>query len=326
VPQPVPSFTFRIPPAITTTTTNTFGLYREYRGIIGSLPDQIRKISFFTSRTTQLKPKPEYKPPHNPNLYGPCKNASVFSIEYWYWVLGKDKTISDREFMMEMTAKPWYDAGVIRATNIRDIDDALTQPLPINDDAEPAYWEGKSRGWKEHTVKIAIPLPNMKDNFDPHNPRTPATSDTQSAPNIFSISGLYLRSLSSLIQEELGKPAARWFHWRPFAHFWKPASSSQPQRVHDELYSSPVWIEADKRVQELNIPGCNLPRAIAGLMFWSDSTCVSDFGTKSLWPIYLFFGNQSKYDRSRPSNLAGHQVGFLPTVSHHILRITHLTH
>jgi hypothetical protein len=124
--RPAPSFTFRIPAAITATTANAFGLYREYRGVINSLPDQIHKISFFTSRTTQLKPKPEYKPPQDPSLYGPCKNASIFSLEYWYWVLGNGKTIVDRVFMMEMTAKPWYDARAVQAVNIRDIDEALT--------------------------------------------------------------------------------------------------------------------------------------------------------------------------------------------------------
>jgi hypothetical protein len=43
-----------------------------------------------------------------------------------------------------------------------------TRPSPLDKDKEPAYWEGKIRGWKEHTVKIAIPLPNTKDNFDPN--------------------------------------------------------------------------------------------------------------------------------------------------------------
>ena len=41
--------------------------------------------------------------------------------------------------------------------------------------------------------------------------------------------------------------------------------------------------------------GCNLERVIAGLMFWSDATYLAQFGNASAWPVYLFFGNQSKY-------------------------------
>ncbi|KII89354.1 hypothetical protein PLICRDRAFT_109005, partial [Plicaturopsis crispa FD-325 SS-3] len=59
-----------------------------------------------------------------------------------------------------------------------------------------------------------------------------------------------------------------------------------------------------------------LERAIAGLMFWSDATHLTSFGTAKAWPIYLFFGNQSKYDRAKPSSGACHQIAFVPSVSH----------
>jgi Plavaka transposase len=309
------SFTFRIPPAITSTVTNAFGIYREYRGVITELPDKLRRIGFFTTRSTQLKPKPPYQPPDNPNVYGPCKNPSIFALQYWHWVLpGEGRTRDLRTCMADMTDMLWYNSSTIKQTNLANVDDELTSPLPPLNNDNKAPWE--KTGWTHHEVKIAIPLPNMRDSYDPYAP-SPSADSSQS--NIFTVPGLYLRSLSSLIRDELTKPAARWFHWRPFSQFWKP-DSAPTQRVYDELYSSPVWLEADRKVQELNIPGCTLPRAIAGLMFWSDSTCVSEFGTKSLWPIYLYFGNQSKYDRSRPSTNAGHQVAFLPTVSHvHLL-------
>jgi hypothetical protein len=306
----IPSFTFRIPPAITSTVVNAFGLYREYRGVITELPDKFRKISFFTSRSTQLKPKPPYQPPDNPKVYGPCKNPSIFALQYWHWVLpGEGRTRDLCACMADMTDMPWYSTSTVKRANLANVDEELTSPLPPLDNENEEHW--KKTGWTHHTVKLAIPLPNTKDNYDPY---APGLSADLSQNNIFSVPGLYLRSLSSLIRDELAKPAARWFHWCPFSQFWRPSDSAPAQRIYDELYSSPVWLEADQKVQELNIPDCTLPRVITGLMFWSDSTCVSDFGTRSLWPIYLFFGNQSKYERSRPSKNAGHQVAFLPTV------------
>ena len=32
-------------------------------------------------------------------------------------------------------------------------------------------------------------------------------------------------------------------------------------------------------------------------MFWSDATHLATFGMVKLWPIYLLFGNLSKYVR-----------------------------
>ena len=37
-------------------------------------------------------------------------------------------------------------------------------------------------------------------------------------------------------------------------------------------------------------------------MFWSDSTQLTQFGTAKLWPLYVFFGNESKYRRCQPTN------------------------
>ena len=49
-------------------------------------------------------------------------------------------------------------------------------------------------------------------------------------------------------------------------------------------------------------------------MLWSDATHLTNFGTAKLWPIYLFFGNLSKYVRSRPSSGACNHLTYIPSV------------
>ena len=45
--------------------------------------------------------------------------------------------------------------------------------------------------------------------------------------------------------------------------------------------------------------------------FWSDSTQLIAFGDTKLWPLYVFFGNKSKYRRFQPTNnLCSHVVYF----------------
>ena len=86
--------------------------------------------------------------------------------------------------------------------------------------------------------------------------------------------------------------------------------------VHGELYTSQAWRDAEYALQNSPpVEGCDLPRAIAAFMFYSDSTNLAQFGNAKAWPIYVFFGNQSKYDRARPATAAGYHVAYLPSVS-----------
>jgi hypothetical protein len=51
------------------------------------------------------------------------------------------------------------------------------------------------------------------------------------------------------------------------------------------------------------------------MMIWSDSTHLAEFGNASLWLIYLFFGNQSKYSRAKPNDFAAHHIAYMPKVA-----------
>jgi hypothetical protein len=60
---------------------------------------------------------------------------------------------------------------------------------------------------------------------------------------------------------------------------------------------------------------CDLPRVVAGLMFWSDVTHLTSFGDAKIWPLYMFFGNESKYFRCKPSSNLCHHVAYFQSVS-----------
>ncbi|KAF9230351.1 hypothetical protein BU15DRAFT_57343 [Melanogaster broomeanus] len=58
--------------------------------------------------------------------------------------------------------------------------------------------------------------------------------------------------------------------------------------------------------------GDDLERVVASLMMWSDSTHLTNFGDASMWPFYLFFGNQSKYTRTKATSTGCHHVAYIP--------------
>ncbi|KIJ58628.1 hypothetical protein HYDPIDRAFT_102299, partial [Hydnomerulius pinastri MD-312] len=156
-------------------------------------------------------------------------------------------------------------------------------------------------GWKESAVDILVPTRE-------HN--------TNGNGQLFTIPGLLHRPLTAVICAAFAEKAARWFHLTPFKRIWRSSSTGCEQRLYDELYTSDAWNKAHDELQKQKPNNdCNLERVIAGLMFWSDATQLAQFGHASAWPVYLFFGNQSKYMRACPSSGACHPIALIPNVS-----------
>ena len=104
------------------------------------------------------------------------------------------------------------------------------------------------------------------------------------------------------------------FHLEPYELRWRRKDMPEKEsiRVHGELYGSPAFLEAHEEVQSSAWePGYTLSHVIVGLMFGSDSTLLTSFGNASLWPCYMYFGNESKYRRCKPNcNLCNHIAYF----------------
>ncbi|KIY66228.1 hypothetical protein CYLTODRAFT_355360 [Cylindrobasidium torrendii FP15055 ss-10] len=106
------------------------------------------------------------------------------------------------------------------------------------------------------------------------------------------------------------------FHWHPYEEHVQFPGEKNPQRVYGELYTSQVWLDAERELlASPPEPGCELPRVIAAYMFWSDATLVAQFGHNKVWPIYEVLGNLSKYTRCIPSFKAVDHVAFIPSLT-----------
>jgi hypothetical protein len=180
-----------------------------------------------------------------------------------------------------------FDAG--RANKQVDIDAQASFPLLAD--------------FKETSVNIEVP-----------------SGSSTVASRVFAVPGLYYRSLVSVIKSAFADPLSRHFHFAPFKLFHKIQSSAAQIRVFSELYNSDVFIAEHDRIQRHGkLPPddlrCKREKIIAALMFWSDSTHLANFGTAKLWPIYMLFGNLSKYIRGKPNAGAEHHVAYIPSVS-----------
>lgn len=155
--------------------------------------------------------------------------------------------------------------------------------------------------WKELSVHILVPMweHNLDSNGQP-----------------FTIPGLFYCSLTGVIHTTFSEKALKWFHLTPFKCIWRSPITGQEQCVYDELYTSDAWITAHDDLQKQRCEDeYKLEYVIAGLMIWSDATHLAQFGNASAWPVYLCFGNQSKYTQATPDSGACHPIAFIPTVS-----------
>ena len=94
--------------------------------------------------------------------------------------------------------------------------------------------------------------------------------------------------------------------------------SGKEERVFSEVYNSDAAIEEHDKIQRAPLPpddlNCKREKVVFGLMVWSDSTHLANFGTAKLWPIYSFFSGISKYIRSRPNSGACQHIAYIPSL------------
>jgi hypothetical protein len=136
-------------------------------------------------------------------------------------------------------------------------------------------------GWTKSSVSIAVPIRG----------RGVAEDD---APT-FEVPGLHYRSLIAVIKSAFASAPTGFMCLTPFKQHWQ--HNGEDQRVWSELYNSDAFYDEHVRIRRETREATELEIVVAALMFWSDSTHLANFGTAALWPVYLYFGNISKYIR-----------------------------
>ncbi|KAJ3711816.1 hypothetical protein C8R42DRAFT_648049 [Lentinula raphanica] len=250
--------------------------------------------------------------------------------------------INSFQLWREYPHKPSYDPD--GEVGIEDLSNLPTQRIPDDDDsssetesASPlnptqtllTAWQNNGNATKSHgemnELAHLIQRPDfqltkadedwdynkLKDSFKETSIDIEVPSgDKNIPPKTFSIPGL----LCTL---------AKHFHYTPFRLFQKLPSSNASsedelefQRVFTDLYNSDAFLREHDRVQRAptDDPECKAEKVVAALMCWSDATQLANFGTAKLWPVYMLFGNLSKYIRSSPNSGAVNQLAYIPVI------------
>ena len=219
----------------------------------------------------------------DPGSFYPYPNRFSFLLGNWYWNGGIQKSKGSFKELIKIVGSPEFRPEDVNGT-CWDLIDTQLRAGAEEIGREP--FEGA--GWTKTTVTIKVLF----------HKRTPE-------PGVYDyhVGNMYHRRLMSVIREKLANPRHdELFHYQPYNLLWQRRGSPVPINVHGELYTSESFLQAHQDLQQSPPePGCELERVIVALMFWSDATQLTSFGNAKLWPCYMFFGNESKYRRCKPS-------------------------
>lgn len=244
--------------------------------------------------------------------FHPYPNKSSFLLGDWFWCGGAQKSHESFTNLLNIVGSSDFHPSHIRETKWSQIDQTLGR-----NEFDGMEWEDEDMGWSRSPVTISVPIPRQSQKKSAHH----------TGPQDYTIGHFYHRSFTSVIREKLTNPSDNiHFHYEPYELLWRSSPSGKPSRVYSELYTSSAFLNIHNDLQESpGEPGCDLPRVVVALMFWSDSTHLTSFGNAKIWPLYMGFGNESKYRRCKPSLALLNHVAYFEKVRSQVgLYINHL--
>jgi hypothetical protein len=236
------------------------------------------------------------------NLFAPFSNPSVFRLMNWFYGGSNLKSFAEMDKLVhDVLLSP--DFSVEHLRGFRSTREANRLDEHVAEGSDNPF--SVKDGWHEANLNLPLPCEWVKQ-----------TSETAAAK--FVVEGVYHRRIMDIIKLVMKSTAAEQFHITPFKSYWKRAEGAPPERIYSELYTADAFLEEQQKINTLSQQdGDAYENVVVGLMFWSDSTRLAQFGHASLWPVYMYIGNQSKYMRAKPTSFAAHHIAYIPKVLSH---------
>ena len=280
------------------TVMNSFGIWRDYPERPTVDPDAFLTLEDLSNSRSNAPSHnmpsathfSESRPPHWPFL-----NKTVHAVMQW---LNNGQTAKSEaettKFVHDVILSPTFNPADLTGFDAHRENQRLDKALSLSD---------LRSQFMESSVDILVP-----------------SGEIGVEPKTFTVPGLLHRNLTSVIREAFQSPLARLYHYSPFKLFRKSPISGRDERVYGEIFTSDAFLDETDRVKRhAPVPPddstCKREKVVAAVMFLSDATMLTDFGTAKGWPIYFMLGNLSKYIRSQPDSGAMDHLAYIPSVS-----------
>lgn len=292
------------------TKMDNYGVYRVYPHTPSHDPDELNTVHstcagvLYGDSIDSLGPTPpicqskldsqEASAASDANPYHPFPNATQFLLGKWREETPVTSNAGMNNLVHDVLQHPDFSREHLKNYN------ASTEGQRIDKDLTLL-----PEGWVSASVKLSLPFEGVRQK-------------ECDAP-VFEVNNVMYRPLVELMREAVTEENGSRFHYTPFKLFWKPNDSAPPERLHGELYGSDAWIKEHIKVRKAHSHrvdkfGRRMEVVLLSLMAASDSMNCTSFSNVSVWPIYLYFGNQSKYERGRPTTGAAKHACYVPKV------------
>lgn len=278
---------------------NSFGIWRDYPERPSVDPDAfltLEDLSNFRPGNVPLHDMPPAThSSESCSSHWPFLNGTIHAVMQW---LNNGQTAKSEaettKFVQDVILSPTFDPSDLSGFDAHRENQRLDKALSLSDRLRSQFMES--------SVDVLVP-----------------SGEVGIEPKKFTVPGLLHRNLTSVIKEAFESPLAHLYHYSPFKLFRKSPISGRDERIYGEFFTSDAFLdETDKVKRHAPVPpddsSCKREKIVAALMFSSDATTLTNFGVAKGWPIYLMFGNLSKYIRSQPDSGAMHHVAYIPSV------------
>ncbi|KAJ3847524.1 hypothetical protein EV368DRAFT_69040 [Lentinula lateritia] len=263
------------------TQLNVFGLWHEYPDRPSHDPDGEVGLEDLSNLPRSEEPK-DNEHPEDSRDDSPL-NPTQTLLAGWQNNGNSTKSNSKMDGLARILQRPDFHVTELKGYNAQAANEKITK---ADEDWERNQFKDS---FIETAVEIEVPS---------GSPQIPSKK--------FRIPQLLYRDPLSVIRAAFADRLASQFHFVPFKLYQEIDSDDGEtisQRVQTDLYNSDVFLEEHK----------NLRRAPT-----DDKDCkrekLANFGTAKLWPIYMLFGNLSKYIRASPNTGADHHLAYIPTI------------
>ncbi|OCB90166.1 hypothetical protein A7U60_g2627 [Sanghuangporus baumii] len=291
-----------------------YGLYRVYPSKPRDDPDECLVLEDLCDSPELAVPEKEESRPSLPQLitnkYFPFQNAAAFLFARWQNNGVSNKSDEQMNNLAhEISTNPDVKMEDLRGYNAKR-ERARLQVLADGSKHTSAS-PGTCDGWKGGSIMLKLPAED----------KTRRPQGEARAPEL-EVNGIQHRPFLETIYGALDDPNSPPFHYTPYTEHWQPTPNGTPERVYSELYSSDDWLEVHdevrKKPKQDELENFALP-----IILYSDSTHLANFGTASLWPLYLYLGGISKYMRGKTTEAVCHHIAYIPLLPGNIQDVYH---
>ncbi|KAK7468245.1 hypothetical protein VKT23_002754 [Stygiomarasmius scandens] len=283
------------------TSPNSFGTYRVFEDHLPSLdPEELSTFKELVNGPAPDGDTPRFGGPRVPKkITNPFSNETTQLLMSWFQESGLSIRMMDT-LVLKVILHSSFKRSDLKSFSVTRELRRIDQPEKSN--LDDLFLE--EDGWVKGEVSFPVPCAGHKFESE------------KDAPH-FTVKNVYyrdpLKAMESLVKS---KTFVRYV-LRAYKFFWDPMDGRPVQRLYGEAYTSDRGLELQRKVDRRVSGDQQLEAVPLFTGYYSDSTVVSNFSNRSLWPGYFWIGNQPKFDRLKRTSHAIHTFAYLPSLPDH---------